>query len=305
MKSGTNELHGTVFEFLRNEKLDAETYFLNFEPAPGVERKPKDQLRRNQYGLVISGPIIPNKTFWAFNWEGRRERTANVQTAYYPPQRYRNGDFSDLLTGTVNPQNGRLFNAPIVIYDPLNGQPFANNVVPSARIHPGALNTINTYLPLPSAPQLNPLDFTEREGITQPIDDDFYFGRVDHYFTDKDRIFGRIAWDSAQRVVANINPVQSELHPSDVQNLASSWIHTFSPNMINDFRFGFNRSASNRFNPFTNDESFNMDSLGIGQVRVAGDNNRELTPLEHGIPILGGDEGQQALPGQARPCRAQ
>jgi hypothetical protein len=288
MKSGTNELHGTVFEFLRNEKLDAETYFLNFEPAPGVERKPKDQLRRNQYGLVISGPIIPNKTFWAFNWEGRRERTANVQTAFYPPQRYRSGDFSDLLTGTINPQNGRLFNAPIVIYDPLDGQPFANNVVPSARIHPGALNTINTYLPLPSAPQLNPLDFTEREGITQPIDDDFYFGRVDHYFTENDRIFGRIAWDSAQRVVANINPIQSEIHPSDVQNFASSWVHTFSPNMINDFRFGFNRSASNRFNPFTNDDSFNMDSLGIGQVRVAGDNNRELTPLEHGIPILGG-----------------
>ena len=288
MKSGTNEFHGTLFEFLRNEALDAETYFLNFELPAGAARKPKDQLRRNQYGLVLSGPIVKNKTFWAFNWESRRERTAGVQTAWYPRAGFRSGDFSELLTGTINPQTGTPFRGPIVLFDAYTGNAFPNNQIPADRIHAGALHTLNTYVPLPSEPQADPLNFTERAGIVQPIDDDFYFGRVDHHFSDSDRIFGRIAWDSAQRLVANINPGREETHPSDVQNLATSWVHTFSSTMINDIRFGFNRSGSGRFNVFTDDESFDMDSLGLGLFRIPGDNKRALEPREHGIPGIAG-----------------
>src|SRR5262249_52151566 len=69
MKSGSNSLHGTLFEFLRNDKFDAENYFLNFERPAGQKRAPKAPLRRNQFGLVVSGPLTRNKTFWAFNWE--------------------------------------------------------------------------------------------------------------------------------------------------------------------------------------------------------------------------------------------
>src|SRR5262249_43706697 len=93
MKSGTNDIHGTLFEFLRNDKLDAENYFLNFERPANQGRVPKDKLRRNQFGLVVSGPLIRNKTFWAFNWESRRERVEAVQTAFFPPDIYRAGDF--------------------------------------------------------------------------------------------------------------------------------------------------------------------------------------------------------------------
>ena len=70
IKSGTNQFHGTAFEFLRNDKLDARGYFL---PA----QQPKNALRKNQFGTVVSGPIIKNKTFWLFNYEGRRERRAH------------------------------------------------------------------------------------------------------------------------------------------------------------------------------------------------------------------------------------
>jgi hypothetical protein len=79
MKSGTNQLHGSFFEFLRNDKLDAENYFLNFGRPPGTGRLPKDRLRRNQFGTVLSGPVVlpgyngRNRTFWAFDYEGRRE----------------------------------------------------------------------------------------------------------------------------------------------------------------------------------------------------------------------------------------
>ncbi len=129
MKSGTNAFHGTLFEFLRNEALDAEAYFLNFELAAGEARRPKQQLRRNQYGMVLSGPIVKNKTFWAFNWEARR-----------------------------------------------------------------------------SSPQTDPLDFTARGAVNQPIDTNLWFGRVDHIFGANNRVFARIAADRSTFDQISINP---------------------------------------------------------------------------------------------------
>jgi carboxypeptidase family protein/TonB-dependent receptor-like protein len=288
MKSGTNAIHGTLFEFLRNEALDAENYFLNFELAPGTARKPKDKFRRNQFGLVVSGPLIKNKTFWSFNWESRRDKVGSLQTAVWPLDAFRRGDFSELLTGTINPATGRLFRAPIIIYDPVTGDPFPNNIIPQNRLHPGALNVLEKYVPKAQFRQADPLDFTAREAVDQPTDTNTYFGRVDHYFSDRDRVFGRIALDRSGRTSANLNPNLPVFVDSDVTNLATSWVHTFSQSMINDFRVGFNVSNDLTFNPRTDDESFSMDALGIGEFRIPTDGNRKLTPREHGIPQLTG-----------------
>ena len=134
MKSGTNTLHGTFFDFLRNDLFDAENYFLNFELAPGATRLKKNTLRQNQFGFVLSGPVVipklyngKNKTFWAFNYEGRRTREGQVATANFPIDPFRSGDFSALQNGYI--ANGR-FVAPILIYDPDTGVPFPNNVIP-------------------------------------------------------------------------------------------------------------------------------------------------------------------------------
>ena len=131
MKSGTNELHGTLFAFLRNDKLDAEHYFLNFERVG--EREPKDKLRRNQFGLVLSGPIVKNKTFWAFNWESRRERLGVVQGTWFPLDEFRNANFSELLTDDFL-DTGR--QSPILIYDALTGDPFPITPFPHLRFTP-------------------------------------------------------------------------------------------------------------------------------------------------------------------------
>ena len=288
MKSGTNELHGTLFEFLRNDKLDAEQYFLNFELAPGTERAPQNKLRRNQFGLVLTGPIVKNKTFWAFNWESRREIVGEVQTTLFPHAEWRRGDFSELLTGTINPATGNLYRAPIVIYDVDNGTPFANNTLPQSRLHPGALNLLNLSVPQASFRQTDPLDFSAREAVNQPIKPNQYFGRIDHYFSQTDRVFGRIAIDDSMVEVININPNLPVTRQSNVYNVASSWVHNFSPTMINDLRFGFNISDDDTINPRTNDESFNMNALGIGEYRIPTDGNRTLTPREHGIPRITG-----------------
>ena len=151
MKSGTNQLRGTLFNFLRNDKFDAENYFLNFERAAGLERLKKNPLRQNQFGFVVSGPVLfpklyngKNKTFWAFNYEARRTREGIVSTANFPIDEFRNGDFSRLQRGYT--ANGR-FVAPTLIWDPDTGNVFPNNVIPRSRIHPGALNMLEKYVP--------------------------------------------------------------------------------------------------------------------------------------------------------------
>jgi hypothetical protein len=105
MRSGTNQLHGTAFEFLRNDKLDAESYFQNYFNTSAT-RLPKQGIRQNQFGGMASGPVfIPkvyngkDKTFWMFNYEGRRRSLPGAaESALVPSDRMRNGDFGELLT---------------------------------------------------------------------------------------------------------------------------------------------------------------------------------------------------------------
>jgi hypothetical protein len=286
MKSGTNQLHGTLFAFLRNDKLDAENYFLNFERVG--EREPKDKLRRNQFGAVVSGPIVKNKTFWMFNWESRRERLGVVQGASFPIDDFRNGNFSELLTdkfvdtGRIGPRS------PILIYDALTGDPFPNNIIPSSQIHPGAKNVMEQFIPRADFRETDPLLQTARSAVDEAINTNLFFGRVDHHFSDTNRFFARLAWDESGRDRETINPNFPRFTRTRAINLATSWVHTFNQNAINDFRFGFNITDDESSNARTNDESFDMDALGVGRVRVAGDGNRSLTPLEHGVPNFGG-----------------
>lgn len=294
MKSGTNRLRGTLFNFLRNDKFDAENYFLNFERAANLERLKKNTLRQNQFGLVLSGPVfIPkiyngkNKTFWAFNWESRRTREAVLQTAVFPLDEFRNGDFSRVQRGYT--ANGR-FVAPTLIWDPAaDGQLFPNNVIPQSRIHPGAKSILDKYVPRAQFAQEDFLnDFTARAAVAQPVDVNTYFTRVDHNFSDRDRVFARFAWDRSGLTRTNINPNLPVFVDSNVSNLATQWVHTFNPSMINELRFGFNFSDDLTFNPRTDNTSFDMDSLGVGLFRIPADGNRKLTPREHGIPQFTG-----------------
>ncbi|HUQ93672.1 MAG TPA: TonB-dependent receptor [Bryobacteraceae bacterium] len=286
LKSGTNQLHGTVYEFLRNDALDAENYFLNFERPATVARLKKDRLRRNQYGTFLGGPLIKNRTFWSFNFEKRSEIQEGVATAFWPNQDFRKGDFSALLTPANNPATGRPFRNPIAIYDPLTGTPFPGNIVPQARLHPGAQNVINKYLPLPDFQQADILDFTARRAVPQVIGSRQYFGRLDHNFSGRDKVFGRFAVNSDEWDANVINPNFPEYRVSTAYNVATQWIHTFNATLMNELRFGINNWGDNFINPRTNTD-FDLDTLGIGKFRVAGDGNRKFTPLETGIPSMG------------------
>src|SRR5213593_5002846 len=132
-RSGTNELHGTVFEFLRNSALDAKNYFDRpNEPIP--------PFKRNQYGFTVSGPVIVpqvvdgrNRLFFMFNWEGLRERKALTQNITVPTLAERKGDFSGNPNIVYDPATRVFDSSGAVIGAPT---PFAGNVIPDNRIHP-------------------------------------------------------------------------------------------------------------------------------------------------------------------------
>src|SRR5262249_50271978 len=130
LKSGTNAFHGTLFEFLRNDALDARNFF--FRPAPGSNQK-KDILRRHQYGASLGGPIRRDRTFFFADYEGTRLRQGIVFNNVVPSPAMRGGDFSGLPA----------------IRDPLTGQPFTGNQIPADLISPQARFFL-PFMPEPS-----------------------------------------------------------------------------------------------------------------------------------------------------------
>lgn len=274
MKSGTNQFHGTLYEFLRNSAFDAENYFLNFELAPGEARKKKNAFRRNQFGAFVSGPLVlpklyngKNRTFWSVNYEGRREMIENPTTAWFPTAAMKNGDFSSFLN-PVDPATGRVARAPVVIYDPSNrGIPFPNNIIPATKINAGVRNLLK-YIPDRQFTQADPLDFTNRVNLGQPTRENALFLRVDHNLSDKDRVFGRLAWQHQDWVTPTINPNFTETYLNYPLSFASQWIHTLSPTTLNEFRFGFLRTPTNAYHVRAFDCNFKQDDLGIGIWRV-------------------------------------
>lgn len=284
-KSGTNEWHGSAFEFLRNDVFDAENYFQNYFNAPGAARSKKDSLRQNNFGGVLTGPFwIPkiydghNKTFFMFNYEAKRRRQGGIaQTANHPPTAFRTGDFSSLLA----------LPTPIRIVDPLTGTEFPGNIIPANRISNSAKELMK-FWPEPQRVNANPLTGINYTGFERrSLDDDQAFVRVDHNFGEKDKIFGRYAFnDVTYLVVPGDNPNFTYFVAGRNQNLGTAWIHIFTPNFINEVRYGYNRSVDNTLNPRAN-TSFDVDaSLGLTGFRVVNDGNRKFTPRETGVPTI-------------------
>src|SRR6266436_1292930 len=305
LKSGTNQLHGAFFEFLRNDAADATDYFLNFQVPAGTQLQPKNRLRRNQYGFWLAGPVLlphvykgKDRTFWSFNYEGTQQTLESVVQTNRFPVAFRNGDFTALLKPPLN-SAGKPVRTPVIIYDPLTGEPFRDsagnitNIIPADRINKNGQNLVSKYVPLPQFNPVDPLDINTIINVPNILAQNQYFARLDHQFSPKDRIFGRYATQVGSYVINSSNPnFPSTQHIHDY-NVAFQYLHIFTPTVLNEFRAGFNKVNSDQLNPRTNTD-FNPDSLGIGQFRVSTDNNRKFSKLETGIPPLGivpGDTG--------------
>ncbi len=285
MRSGGNDFHGSLFEFLRNDVLDAENYFQNYFLTPGQDRLKKQGIRQNQFGGVIGGPVwIPkvyngkDKTFFMFDYEGRRRSLpGSAASALVPSTAMRGGDFSQLL----NIPN------PITVRDPVTGTPFPNNIIPANLISSTA-QALNSYWENPQVALANPLQGFNYTGTgTDRIEDNQYYAKIDHNFSTNDKIMGRYATNKVSWLqVPGATPQFSYLVAGRNDNIATQWIHVFTPAVVLETRYGFSRSKSDSFNPRANTD-FDLASIGLDAFRVVNDNNRPLTSREAGIPTMG------------------
>jgi len=223
IKSGTNQIHGSAFDFFRNTALDASDYFLQEVPV----------LRRNIFGGTIGFPIIKNKMFLFASYQGaRRSEGQNPGPITVLSAAERTGDFSELL-----PQG-------IQLYDPTSGNAYQNNQVP---LDPIIANYIKAYLPLPNRPG--------NIFIADPvanIRDNQYIFRFDYNVTQKDLISATYIVDNSPQqypfVVGSYGgdvPVGSgETDSYQQQAVNVAWTRTITPTLVNEARISFNRSGS-------------------------------------------------------------
>jgi outer membrane receptor protein involved in Fe transport len=253
-KSGTNDLHGTVFEFLRNEKLDAKNYFA----PPG----PKAPFKRNQYGFAVGGPVyIPkifngrNRVFFFTDYEGTKIRESSNSSSTLPTALMRTGNFSELLTQR---------NPPVAITDPKTGAPFAGNIIPPNRLDPLALKLVSLYpTPLTAGVAANFVYQAPR-----PQDIDKYDVRTDINVRSQDNISWRLS-----RQNANIPAVLTLPAPAfgggafDSKivgiNTGANWNHIFTPNSIMSVRGAWNYGSFVRDNPASTLSQFFNQQYGI------------------------------------------
>jgi Carboxypeptidase regulatory-like domain/TonB dependent receptor len=228
-RSGTNQLHGTLWEFLRNDAVDANNYF-----APA-----KEPLKQNQFGATIGGPIKKNKTFIFGFYEGFRNNQGVSGQTTVPSLKERGGDFSELCPqgftdGFCNNPNNQLFNV-------LANAPYPNNLVPPGQINSVSENLLS-FFPLPNA---GTNLFSTTQILTNDTDQ---FGiKVDHYLDPRDTLsFYYMFYQLSQ--VDPLSPGGASVPGFPVaenqraQDFVADETHTFTPTLIAVARFSFLRN---------------------------------------------------------------
>jgi outer membrane receptor protein involved in Fe transport len=265
-KSGSNKFHGTLYEFFRNDKLNANNFFAN---ATNTERPP---FKYNQFGGTIGGPVViphvydgHNKTFFFYNFEDVRFIQGVVFVGTLPTTRELSGDFTQDLNSA-----GKL----ITIFDPLTTTTvgststrtaFADNIIPSSRINPVTAQILK-YFPAPTQ---------AGQGFTHVNDYSYASGnivhkntmsyKVDHYFSERNRIFARYSVDDTPDTRAGAYGSNPASPSAGVQrfgrrNTVVEDNETFTPTLLGTFRLTVTRLSNFRV-PFAN--GFDITSLGF------------------------------------------
>lgn len=234
-KSGTNDVSGSAFGFVRNEALNARNYFQRTAPA-------KPRFRRNQFGGVIGGPLQRDRSFFFADYQGQRQTIGRTVTSTVPTVLQRQGVFTEAIAGRV-PQ----------IYDPATGSTsraaFPGNTIPQARMDPAAVALLARY-PMPtSAGTAN--NFRRLENET--VDQDQVSARIDHRFSGRDQVFARFTRFSETFIPVTPLPdgsgvTSGTLGPQETaaSAFASSYQRVFSDRVLNELRIGDTRRTVGR-----------------------------------------------------------
>ena len=229
IKSGTNEVHGSVFEFFRNDNLDARTFFAT----------EKSEFRWNQFGAAVGGPAVKNRTFWFANWESFRFRRNSTRLSTVPTQEMRNGNFATNVDGTPLGQIFDIMSTREGAGGEFIRDPFANNTIPSSRFNPtsviwqdGVFGPVQPNLPG------QPKNFINT--TPDKRDDDQFNLRLDHAVSDRNNFFARWSFADNIRISPQSFPGREVEMFNKFRNVAISDTHVFNPTTIFEFKFGYN-----------------------------------------------------------------
>ncbi len=256
-KSGTNEFHGALVEFFRNQVLDARGFFTLPTPANPTASKPP--LRQNQFGYELDGPVIipklyngKDKTFFMSSYEGYRLVQQATSLSTEMPAAFFNGDFSGVPASSIT--GG-------VIKDPLNGNaPFPGNIIPTSRISPVVLK-LQQYYP---APNLSGLASNFSVPVPTTITIDQTVDRIDQNIGDKVRLYVRAHYQDETAFGGSAITANGSTTPVTTTNYTVGYTHTLTPNLVNDLRVGRYFFNTATLNPFaTANQTTAGTSLGI------------------------------------------
>ncbi len=229
IKSGTNTLHGSAFEFLRNDAFDANNFFNN---RAGRE---KPDFSQHQYGGTIGGPLVKDKTFYFFDYQGYKINQGATYLSTVPSAKMRAGDFSELNR---------------VIFDPVSHLPFPGNVIPQSRWDPVAKNILGQLIPESNtAGILGATGQTINNYLINPTlerQDNQIDIKVDHALSSNNRLATRYSYEKTHRVLPATLPhgdAGFTFGAGDgnikAQGLSMNDTHTFNSNWLNEVRFGW------------------------------------------------------------------
>lgn len=238
-RSGGNEIHGTLFEFLRNDKIQANPW-LNESQNP---------LRRNQFGFTATGPIVKNKVFWMANYEGFRERVQRVRRSTVADRAMRGGDFTGPAIADIYDPDTRL--ADPATSSGFTAERFANNTIPVSRHHP-IFQQMYEFYPEPNiAGAVTGIDgFNYQRNASNPLDWDQFTTRIDFNESSTSQWFGRYSWGSEELVSGQNFEFRDERITTDVYQIMVSNTRTFGAAIVNEARFGFNHFNNDKLTFF-------------------------------------------------------
>ncbi len=232
LKSGTNQFHGNVFEFLRNNKLDANGFFRN----RNVSTAQRTGFKRNIFGGTLGGPIVRNKAFFFMDYEGTLQRADGPASASVAPAAWRNGDLSQF---------------PNTIIDPLNGLPFPNKQIPLSRFSPvaTALYGNPALYPLPNQAGVGPLGVTGNYAGSSASKQDNHQAdaKLDYRLSDRDNLMGRWSIGRYESIgsAAALPVFMTSGQAGPTQSAVVNWNRTISPTIVNEARIAYSRVVIN------------------------------------------------------------
>jgi hypothetical protein len=243
LKNGGNELRGALWEFFRNDRLDAK----GWTPTNPPNTKPK--LRFHQFGANAGGPIRRNRTFWFLNYEGERERSGATYIGTVPTPELQAGNFANV------PITGDLAIRPV---DPTSGQPFPNDLIPPSRWDPVARRIVtNPDFPKPTRIAALPIPGLYLNTVTNRLRTDKFDVRLDEHFNDRFRLFGRYSFSDLELFRPSMFPGYVEGSFNDGfgttatrgQHAVLAPTITLNPTTLAEVRLGYTRLGANVYPP--------------------------------------------------------